>query len=613
MRGRCRLPLLLAGLVLAGCAGTLEKGDVAFSRGDWDEAVALYQEALGGELEAGRRGQVQARLDESRLRAGAAHAAESSRLEAAGDGEGAVREAEAAYRLSPSDATASRLADARRGQAARLLARGRASLEAGDHEAAVRHLTAALALSPGDEGQELLARAQDAAEGARRGAYWSAVEAGNRAMAARDWNAAVDHFAAAHRSGATEDSLRREAFCKAMREAEAAAAVGDERRARSRFEEALLWGIDTEFVRSRREATEEARKRAFETGVEEGTKAMAARDWDAAVSRFNVAHRAGHSDDSLRREAFCKAMQEAEAAAASGDERRARARFEEALLWGFDTEFVKTRRDAADQSRRRAFAESVEAAGKAMAERDWRRAVDHFAAAHRSETTEDSLRRELFCKAMLGAETAAAAGDERMARARFEEALRSGLDAEFVRARMALVLPGEFVLTIHDGVILPFKPGSRGAWDGTEGTPLPGADAILAALAALKPGEAGAVAKASEAVGAGAALDAEAPDTYLIVTMGSQTFSSRQWIRHDACRPSWEFRIPLRGRASDAGTLSVAVFDRDGDIDDRIGSFEIPAAELFAAPGTREVLLVDGEGKLRGGGLVAVRYSVQRQ
>jgi len=453
---------------------------------------------------------------------------------------------------------------------------------------------------------------QGATEENRKAVFQRSVEAGAKAMAAHDWGNAVAQYNAAHRAGNSPDSLRREAFCKAMLEAERASASGEEGMARARFEEALLSGFDTEYVRTRRDAAEETRKKVYESSVEAGAKAMTARDWREAVKQFAVAHRAGTSEDSARKEAFCKAMLEAETAATAGDERMARSRFEEALLSGIDTEHVRARRDAAEEGRKAAYKEAAEAGTKAMAARDWGPAVKSFAAAHRAGSSEDSLRKEAFCKAMLEAEAAAAAGEERMARSRFEEALLAGIDSEHVRARLKQLLPSDFVVTIHDGVLLPFKPGTQSAWDGDVGRKVPGAAEILAALGALEAGDAGAFAKAGEAV-SGVPVDVDLPDSYLLVTAGGQTQSSREWVRHDACRPSWEFRIPFRGSPRDAVPMTIAVFDRDDVVDERIGSFEIPMAGLFADPGEKEFLLVDEGGGLRAGGILALRLSVRRQ
>jgi len=662
--------LVVAGAALAACAAPPEKGE----KGE--------------------------RLDEA-----AAHSKESARLEAAGDLAGAWREAGLAYRVAPSDATEARVEQAKARYGGKLLADGRAALDAGRNEDAVRLLTESLTLSPGADARGLLAKAQEAVDGARRGTYWQSVEAGTKAMAAHDWDAAVTHFAAAHASGATEeslrkeafsramqqaekasaagdertarsrfeeallwgldsdyvrgrrdaaeearkrahaaaveagtkamaehdwktavaqfgaahragtseDSLKKEAFCKAMLEAEAASAAGDERLARSRFEEALLWNIDADYVRSRRDGTEESRKKAYAAAVEEGTKAMVARDWRTAVSRFEAAHRAGTSADSVRKESFCKAMLEAEAAAAAGDERTARSRYEEALLAGIDAEFVRSRRDAAEEARKKAYATAVESGGNALAARDWASATRHFAAAHRAGTSPDSLKRESFCKAMLEAEAAAAAGDERSARSRFEEALLTGVDADFVRSRMVHLLPFDYVITVHEGVVLPFRPGTQKAWDGDESWRLAKSGEILAALSGIRAGDGSAVAKAGEAISTAIPVEMEQPDTYLLVTAGGQTFSSRDWVRHDACRPSWEFRIPIRASLASAPAVTIAVFDRDSGADDRIGSFQIAGAELFSKPGEREFYLVGEGGSLEAGGIVAVRLSVQRQ
>ena len=641
----------------------------------------------------------------TRVGEGAALARESARLEAAGDVEGADRAAEAAYLVAPSDASEARVSEMKGRLGARLLATGRAALIAGESEQAVRLLTEALTHAPDAEGRALLEQAHEAADSARRSTYWQYVEAGSKSMAAHDWEAAVLHFTTAHASGASDESLRKEAFCRAMQQAEAAVRAGDERTARSRFEEALLWGLDTEFVRARRDSTELARKRAHAAAVDAGTKAMEAHDWATAVSQFGAAHRMGTSEDSLKKEAFCKAMQEAETAAASGDERVARSRFEEALLWGIDAEYVRTRRDGAEESRKKAFAAAVEAGTKAMEARDWTAAASRFAAAHRAGTSPESLRREGFCKAMLEAEAAAAAGDERTARSRYDEALMADIDAEFVRsrrdsaenqrkgayelaveegaramaardwagavakfgaahkagtsadslrkesfskamleaeaaaasgdertarsrfeealltgvendhvrARMVHLLPNDYVITIHEGVVLPVRPGSQFGWDGDEAWRLGRAGELYDKLAKVNEGGGSPVAKSGDLIAAAIPLEMEQPDTYLIVTTGSQTFSSRDWVRHDACRPSWEFRIPIRAKLSSAEPVNIAVFDRDAEADDRIGSFQLTGADLFSKPGEREFYFVDEKGSLKAGGILAVRISVQRQ
>jgi len=429
MRRFAFLLLCLATFVSAGCANPLKRGDEAYSRRDWDQATEHYEVALRSGIDPARRDQVQSRLDESRAKAGDAHAARSAQLEAIGNLPSACHEANLAYRFDPSDASAARLGALRAKWAEQLLSSGRASLEAGNLDAAVEQLSRAQALSPTADGQGLLAQAQAAAAEARRRAYDGFINEAERSMAAHDWIGATSHYASAHRMGHTEDSLRREVFSKAMWEAEAAIASRNEPVAR----------------------------RAFET------------------------------------------------------------------------------------------------------------------------------------------------------------ALRAGIDSEYVRGRMTYLLPCNYVVTVMEGVVLPFKPETERPWDGVGVRQVAEAGEMLRSLAFLTGGESTMVTRVGEIVVGGLQSEIEPPDTYVLMTVDGVTLGSRDLARLDTYRPAWNTSFSIRGSPNDGDSLTITVMDRDLEEDDRVGGFPITAAELLSKPGVREFYFVTKEKELRAGGLLAIRISVERR
>jgi tetratricopeptide (TPR) repeat protein len=426
---RLAVAFAFAALVFSGCASTLQKGDEAFARRDWDRAVELYVTALRSDLEPGEWAKVQSRLDEARNKSGETHGQRSAQLEAAGNLEEACNEAELAFRFAPSDATGARVGAVKAALGSRLLTLGKASYEAGQLESAVQQLGRAQELTPSAEGQALLVKAQAAAE--------------------------------------------------------------------------------------------EARSRAFEA--------------------------------------------------------------------------------------------AVASASQAMTVRDWREAVRHFDVAHRAKSNEDSLRKAAFCTAMLEAETAAASRNQGAARSSFEEALRIGLDSDHVRSRMHALLPFDYKITLHEGVVLPFKPDTQAPWDGLGSKRVEQAADIMSALSLFSGGQSAIVGQAGEVVVGRIQSQVEPPDTYLVVTYGDKALGSRDQAQEDSYRPAWQLSFMLHGCPSDEGTVSFTVLDRDLEQDDRVGAFQLSMSELLSETGVKELYFVTKDGELRAGGLVGLRLSVQRK
>ena len=120
--GRRLVPVLMAAILLAGCATTraVRGGDAAAGRGDWDTAVTFYREAIGREP---GRADLRIKLERATRMASAEHVARARQLEEQNQLPGALAEYRLAVDLDPSNVLAAQ-------KAADIDARIRAELEA---------------------------------------------------------------------------------------------------------------------------------------------------------------------------------------------------------------------------------------------------------------------------------------------------------------------------------------------------------------------------------------------------------------------------------------------------------------------------------------------------
>ncbi len=249
-------------------------------------------------------------------------------------------------------------------------------------------------------------------------------------------------------------------------------------------------------------------------------------------------------------------------------------------------------------------------------QRNWSAAAELYRAAHHHGKSEQSVLQHRFATRMAEAERLLAEGPcdshraELVARV-YEEALGCGYDTAYVQARLEMVEPREYMITIHSAVILPFKPGSQQPWDGIAVRRVRGADELLRGLGTFAaPG-------VEIALLGGRAFQRmsstrEAPDCYPIVKLGEQVYGGPDCAREDDLRPTWNLQFRVIANGLDPRVLGLQVLDRDLKSSDRVGSWKVPLTELIMDPGTRVIRLFDERGRLQADGLLAVKVTTTR-
>jgi tetratricopeptide (TPR) repeat protein len=271
---------------------------------------------------------------------------------------------------------------------------------------------------------------------------------------------------------------------------------------------------------------------------------------------------------------------------------------------------------AAERLHHSEFVALVESAHQKLAARDWSGASSGYQAAHQHGSTSESQRAHKFADLMLRGDGESRSASQSpfaafSAVSTYRQALELGLDADHVQDRLKRVERATYRLTIHAAVVLPFKADSGKPWDGFRGRE-PDVAGTVKMLARFV------VTGGVDVVGLGLEvtkwmnLGFEAPDCYVLVSIGSQTFGGKTNTDHDDLRPNWNLSIDLPNtNGMDDRVVNIQVRDADEFDDDNVGSVQIRLGELVMG-GTQVVPFLSKEGELGASGLLALQVSTQR-
>jgi len=277
---------------------------------------------------------------------------------------------------------------------------------------------------------------------------------------------------------------------------------------------------------------------------------------------------------------------------------------------------LATARTVREKEARRAFDALTAEAGAALHAREWEKAATKFKAANELLADPDAHKCAAFARcmaeaeAMYGEQPTSLFGCQRLV-SKYEEALRFGIDQDFVRQRMNSVPPANYRVTINSAVVLPFKPGSKMPWDGFGGA-VADADKLLKSLgglAELSQGQASLVGEVTKLAIAGTA----APDCYIIARVGDLVWHNRDQRDENDLHPTWNFPLTFPQRnAFDRTILRLEVRDRDLEEDDNVGEFQVSVGELIQKPGERTFQLFNPQGVLSAGALLSITITTER-
>jgi hypothetical protein len=406
-----------------------------------------------------------------------------------------------------------------------------------------------------------------------------------------------------------------------MHAADEALLRGDYDRAAALYEQTIAESGSPETTERATEKLAAARARAGMAHLTQSKRLAGEKRWDAAFSEaetawhMNPTETTRHHLEQVRMEYARSLRDQASNALCDGRSDEAARILEEAERVMPDprnqTLLVSARREA-KAWHEESFAPALAAARSAKEAHEWDRACLLYEQAHLHGRTTESTKEAGFCARMRDAERASSYRDERQARLHFESALSYGLDTEFVRGRMAAMLPHDFTIVVHGASVLPFRPGDLRPWDHDRMSPMivPGAEEFLARLPSLagsSPGGAAQLMRALEDMRGGP----RDPDCCPVVVTPGLRAVGASCLRPDSLNPVWDFRAVIRARGTDDFDVRIGVVDVDEQgREEEIGAWRTSFAELLANRSPRTVLLLDKDGQPTAGGLLALRLSV---
>lgn len=412
----------------------------------------------------------------------------------------------------------------------------------------------------------------------------SSLERANEASMRDNWDKAVEHYSEALKEcddpqeaadiKARLNEAKNRAGAQHLQQAENALAVGDCTTALEHAESAFLYDptpAAQALLRQLKE-TEGARQ------LEAGKRAHANSEWAYAVLSLEAAQRMAPTDEGAR------------------------------LLAESRAQLVS--------------AQAVEAtlARAALESREWSVAVEHYRNA--GESAQVDRERE-FATLMADAEANAARAESNVFSGlsqglQLRKALGYGIDVAYVQYMLDRIEPASYQVTINGALILPFKPGEHTPWDGPGGA-LPGAGSLIATIVTTASGGTGLIGAAAveamskEVLGL-AAQGTAAPDCYLVIRADGGTFGGEATVDQDDYQPTWGVGLVYENvTKADRRVVSIEVRDSDAMDDDNVGSLQLTLEELLKEDGAREFLLVEPDGTLRAGGVIALKISVERR
>lgn len=179
-------------------------------------------------------------------------------------------------------------------------------------------------------------------------------------------------------------------------------------------------------------------------------------------------------------------------------------------------------------------------------------------------------------------------------------------------SRLESNIPKSYRITVHQGLILPFKPEIETSWDGVDDQVVENSAEILADLGKYSGPKAFVFTELTKFVLSSVNKIIAPPDPYIVFYLDNAVYETRTDRIEDDFDPNWEIAVTVTDvQKDDSRVLYCEVYDADLAEDDFVGSFEIHLKDIYQNEGKHLLKFFDENGHLEADGLLAVELSVE--
>ena len=224
---------------------------------------------------------------------------------------------------------------------------------------------------------------------------------------------------------------------------------------------------------------------------------------------------------------------------------------------------------------------------------------------------ESTKNKHQFTTKMLAAEIAESNSEYTTAREKYDAALSHNIETNYVQNKYERLGSYDYKITVHNAVILPWKPTSRKQWDGFSPKTVDTGD-FISQIAKLSGPQAVIASEVTNAVVKWTNSAKNLPDCFVEVTFDGKRYGGEQNKNKDDCIPHWDLSFDVSNtNPVDDRILNVKVTDKDLSSDDNVGSYQVKIGELLEESGVHYIQgMVNGE--LQYGAILLLKISVER-